>query len=642
MSGSLLVRRPVCTIWLFCVICWLNVSGPAVVAQELVSPESSIRLRYVKQEVMIAMRDGVRLHTAIYSPRDTTQTYPLLLKRTPYSCDPYGAHAYPSQLGPSRHFTDAGYIFVVQDVRGQYMSEGTFVQVTPHIADKRSPQQIDESSDTFDTIQWLLQNVQNHNGRVGMYGISYPGFYCSAGMIDAHPALRAVSPQAPVADWYFDDFLHNGAFFLAHAYRWLGYNAQPRTGPTSQRPSEQPLPSLDGYNLFLQAGTIQEINRRFLKGSIPFWDQMMQHPNRDQFWKQRDIVPHLKNVAPAVLLVTGWFDAEDLYGSFATYQAIERHNPSVNNVLVVGPWRHGGWASEEGDRLGDAHFGSKTAAFYRAEIEFPFFEMYLKDADFPPPAEATVFETGSNRWRVFDTWPPAEAKDRKLFFQQAGLLDDAPPTQPADYPHDYQTDAPARAAAYDQYVSDPSRPVPYTAAITPRMTNEYMVEDQRFAARRPDVLAYQTPVLQQDVTVAGPIDVQLWVTTTGTDADFIVKLIDVFPDGTQVAQQPNYHMLVRSEVFRARFRESFEHPQPLQPGQPTRIAFQLQDVLHRFQVGHQIMVQVQSSWFPLVDRNPQKYIPNIFFAEADDFQTATHRLLRSAEHPSHLRLSVLP
>jgi hypothetical protein len=495
---------------------------------------------------------------------------------------------------------------------------------------------VDESSDTFDTIEWLLKNVSNHNGRVGMYGISYPGFYCSAGMIDAHPSLKAVSPQAPVGDWYFDDFLHNGAFFLAHAYRWLNNNAHERKGPSAEKPASEVLPSIDGYSLFLNAGTIEEINRRHLKGKVSFWNDMMAHPNRDEFWKKRAILPHLKNVAPAVMVVTGWYDAEDLYGSFKSYAAIEKMNPGVNNILVVGPWIHGGWASGDGDRLGAVPFGSKTAAFYRAEIEFPFFEKYLKDANHPALSEATVFETGSNKWRTFTQWPPQEAKSQTLYLgpsagplQPAGKLSSDPPKSET-------------TTGFDEYISDPAKPVPYTEAITPRMTVEYMVEDQRFAARRPDVLVYQTEPMEQDMVVAGPIDVELWVTTSGTDADFVVKLVDVQPDGTVADALPNYQMMLRSEVLRGRFRDGFEEPKPFVPGVATKVRLELLDVLHRFKKGHRLMIHIQSTWFPLVDLNPQKFVPNIYSAQPNDFQKATHRILRSPSYPSQLTLRILP
>jgi putative CocE/NonD family hydrolase len=588
--------------------------------------ESYIRLHYDKQEQMIPMRDGVKLFTAIYIPKDTTHKYPLLIKRTPYSVAPYGIDKYPASLGPSDHCMKAGYIFVNQDVRGRFMSEGEFVEVTPHRPNKRSKTDIDESSDAYDTIEWLIKNVPGHNGRAGMYGISYPGFYCSAGMIDAHPALKAVSPQAPVGDWFFDDFLHNGAFFLAHAFRWIGNNATDRPKPTTERPPAITYPTPDGYKLFLEAGNMEDVTKKLLKERAPFWNDMIAHPNRDDFWKERAILPHLKNVAPAVMVVTGWYDAEDLYGSFKTYQSIEKLNPKANNVLVVGPWHHGGWASTSGEKLGPISFGSKTAEFYRCEVEFPFFEKYLKDAGNSAPAEATVFETGSNSWRTFDAWPPKSAQWRMLYLRGDGTLDFS---------------APQDKGAYDEFVSDPARPVPFIDKITPQMAIEYMVDDQRFAARRPDVLVYQLPPQEEDLVVAGPLDVDLWFTTTGTDADFIVKLIDVFPDNSDEKQQPGFQMLLRSEVFRARFKNSFEKPEALTPGQPTRLRFELLDVLHRFQKGHRLMIQIQSTWFPLVDRNPQKFVPNVYLAKPEDYQKATHRILRSAEHPTSIRLGVL-
>ena len=603
---------------------------PTASAQDADQLASFIRLHYVKREHLIPMRDGVKLFTSIYVPRDATVKYPILIKRTPYSVGPYGPDKYAQALGPSESFVKAGYIFVNQDVRGRFQSEGEFVQVTPHVPNKQKPSDVDESSDTYDTIEWLLKNVAGHNGRVGIYGISYPGFYAAAGMIDAHPALKAVSPQAPVGDWYFDDFLHNGAFFLAHAYRWLGNNDQPREKPTGEKPPPVKYPTLDGYKLFLDAVRMENVSREYLKEASSFWKEMMAHPNRDEFWQKRNILPHLKNVAPAVMVVAGWYDAEDLYGSFKSYQAIEKQNPKVNNVLVVGPWHHGGWASVPGDRLGPISFGSKTGVFYREEIELPFFEKYLKDRELSAPAEATVFETGSNVWRTFDAWPPKETKMRQLFLREEGALEYAAPET-------------AKAGqGFDEYVSDPAKPVPFIEAITPQMNIEYMVADQRFAARRPDVLVYQTAELNEDLVLAGPTEVELWVSTTLTDADFVVKLIDVFPDSSDAAAQPDFQMMVRSEVFRGRFRNSFEKPEAFIPNKPAKLIFELLDVLHRFQKGHRLMVQIQSTWFPLVDRNPQKFVPNIYLAEPQDFQKATHRVYRSPEHPTSLRVGVLP
>jgi hypothetical protein len=599
-------------------------------AQEADQLASYIRLHYTKQEHAIPMRDGVKLFTSIYLPRDTTKSYPILMKRTPYSVGPYGPDKFATTLGPSEHFVKAGYIFVNQDVRGRFQSEGEFVQVTPHVPKKQKPADFDESSDTHDTIEWLLKNMSGHNGRIGMYGISYPGFYAAAGMIDAHPALKAVSPQAPVGDWFFDDFLHNGAFFLAHAYRWLGNNDQVRSKPSGDKPPGVVYPTLDGYKLFLDAGTMESVSKLYLKDAIPFWKEMMAHPNRDEFWQKRALMPHLKNVAPAVMVVTGWYDAEDLYGSFKTYQAVEAQNPKVNNVLVVGPWHHGGWASVPGDKLGPISFGSKTGEFYRGQIEFPFFEKYLKDKELPAPAEATVFETGSNTWRAFDSWPPKEKREERLFVREGGKLEFAAPGTSA-----------AAGEGFDEYVSDPAKPVPFLETISPQMNIEYMVADQRFAARRPDVLVYQTDEIKDDLVLAGPVEVDLWASTTGTDADFVVKLIDVFPSSSDAAAQPDFQMMIRSEVFRGRFRNGFDKPEPFMPGKPSRIKIELLDVMHRFTKGHRLIVQVQSTWFPLVDRNPQKFVPNIYFAKAEDFQKATHRIYRSPEHATSLRLGVL-
>ena len=609
--------------------------APAIVhAQEPTQLESYIRLHYTKSEHMIPMRDGVKLFTSVFVSRDGTKPYPFLIKRTPYGVAPYGEDKYPAKLGPNELFVKAGYIFVNQDVRGRFASEGEFVQVTPHVATKGKPTDVDESTDTHDTIDWLVKNIPNNNGRAGMYGISYPGFYAAAGMIDAHPALKAVSPQAPVGDWYFDDFLHHGSFFLAHAFRWLTSNATERPKPTTEPVKPYVYPTPDGYKMFLEAGSVENIDKLYLKGSIPFWKEMMEHPNRDEFWQKRALIPHLKNVAPAVMTVTGWYDAEDLYGSFKTYHSIETQNPKIKNVLVVGPWHHGGWASVDGDRLGNVNFGSKTGAFYRAEIELPFFEKYLKDKDIPAPPEAIVFETGSNAWRTFDHWPPAKTETKRLYLQAGGKLTWTAPTAAESKP--------STAEANDEFVSDPHKPVPYCEIITPKMTIEYMVDDQRFASRRPDVLTYQTEPFEDDVIVAGPLEADLWVSTTGTDADWVVKLIDVRPDAPEATPLAGYQMLVRSEVFRGRFRNDYAKPEPFKPGEVTRVKFELLDVLHRFQKGHRLMVQIQSTWFPLVDRNPQTFVPNIYFAKPEDFQRSTHRIFRSVDHPTSLKIGILP
>jgi len=626
----------ICQLLLLLCLFSLSDRWSSVVAEEPLQLESYIRLHYTKHEHMVPMRDGVKLMTSVFVPKDTTKQYPFLIKRTPYSVRPYGEDKYPSKLGPSELFVKANYIFVNQDVRGRFASEGDFVHVTPHVSNKTKPSDIDESADTYDTIEWLLKNVPNHNGRVGIYGISYPGFYAAAGMIDAHPALKAVSPQAPIGDWYFDDFLHHGSFFLAHAFKWLALNSTERPLPTTEPAKPYEYPTADGYKMFLEAGSIENIDKQYLKEAIPFLKEIMQHPNRDEFWQKRALMPHLKNVAPAVMTVTGWYDAEDLYGSFKTFQSIEKQNPNVNNVIVVGPWHHGGWTSTDGERLGKVSFGAKTAAFYRSEIELPFFEKHLKGKEVAPLSEATVFETGSNVWRTFDHWPPDNTESKQLFLHPGGRLQFAPPDSSSQ-----------SLTAFDEFVSDPNKPVPYSETITPEMTIEYMVDDQRFASRRPDVLTYQTEALLEDMVLAGPIEADLWVSTTGTDADWIVKLIDVHPDAPASTQNGGnlmggYQMLVRSEVIRGRFRNDYAKPEPFVSGEPTRVRLELLDVLHRFQKGHRLMVQIQSSWFPLVDRNPQTYVPNIYFAQPESFKSATHRIFRSNEHPTSLKLGIVP
>jgi putative CocE/NonD family hydrolase len=594
-----------------------------------------IRDNYAKREYRIPMRDGVTLFTAVYMPKDTTRSYPMLMRRTPYSVGPYGEGEYPNSLGPSDPILRDGYIIVLQDVRGRFMSEGEFVNMTPHVPDKRSEQDIDESSDTYDTIEWLLANIPNHNGNIGMWGISYPGFYAAASMIDAHPALKAVSPQAPIADWWYDDFHHHGAFFLPHAFGFLSVFGQARPELTTQWGPRFQFDSPDGYRWYLDLGPLKNVEELHFGDRIRFWTETARHPNYDEFWQSRNIVPHLQNVAPAVMTVGGWFDAEDLYGPLNIYRSIEARNPDVFNVLVMGPWRHGGWARGDGDALGNVRFGSQTSLFYRENMEFQFFSHFLKGEGSLDLPEAYVFETGANRWRTFDEWPPGGLDDRSLHLRDGLALDFSAPSGTGE--------------VWDEYVSDPAKPVPYTQDIAITMTREYMTDDQRFAARRPDVLAYQTEVLQEDITFAGPVVADLWVSTSGTASDWIVKLIDVFPgavsdpeDLPRGMRMGGYQMMVRSEVIRGRFRNSPEHPEPFVPNEPTHVVLPLQDVLHTFQRGHRVMVQIQSTWFPLVDRNPQTYVDNIFEADEADFIRATQRVYRSQQHPSRIRVGILP
>lgn len=595
------------------------------------SQPQGVQAGYEKHEYRIAMRDGKKLFTAVYAPRDRSRSYPIMLHRTPYGVGPYGATNYPSEVGPSDEFSDSGFIFVYQDVRGRMMSEGEFVNMTPHKAVKRGAGDIDESTDTYDTIDWLIRNIPHNNGKVGMWGISYPGFYAAAGMIDAHPALKAVSPQAPIADWFVgDDFHHNGAFYLAHSFAFLASFGRPRPGPTTVMGDPFDFSTPDGYDFYLRMGPLGNANRLYFKNEIPFWNELMRHGNYDDFWKARNLRPHLREIRPAVMTVGGWFDAEDLFGSLAVYRSIEASSPGAYNVLVMGPWYHGGWSRPGGAFLGDVRFGSETADFYRREIELPFFESFLKGNGAPKLPEAYVFATGSNEWRKESVWPPAKARPRKLHLSRRGKLSWT--AERSDDPE-----------LFDEYVSDPEKPVPYTSEIDTGMIREYMVEDQRFASRRPDVLTYESDVLDRDITVSGPVLSHLSVSTSGTDADFVVKLIDVYPDSMpdqDGARMGGYQQLVRGEAFRGKYRNSFSDPEPFVPGRIATVAFTMPDVFHTFKKGRRIMVQVQSSWFPLVDRNPQQFV-DIYSAKASDFRRATQRIYRSKSAPSFMTLNIL-
>ena len=593
-----------------------------------------VKTHYTKYECEIPMRDGKKLFTAVYAPKDTSQPYPILLSRTPYSVSPYGEDNYRTSLGPAEIFAKDGFIFVYQDVRGRWMSEGDFADVRPVVDSKTGPSVTDESTDAWDTIDWLIKHVPNNNGRAGLWGGSYPGFYAAAGMIDAHPALKAVSPQAPIADWFIgDDFHHNGALYLPHMFRFFYGFGRLRPEPITEAP---PLPDAthnpDAYDYFLRLGPLSNIDEKVFKGDIAFWREMVKHPNYDQFWQTRNLRPHLKNIKPAVLTVGGWFDAEDLFGTLNTYKSIEQQSPAAHNRLVMGPWFHGGWFGA-GDHLGAVSFDSKTGEFFGEHIELPFFQYYLKersDLDLP---KAYVFETGSNQWRKYDAWPPKDAQVKSIYFHPGGKLSFTPPSEDA---------------AFDEYISDPAKPVPYISETSPTMTREHMVEDQRFASTRPDVLVYETEPLTADVTLAGPVNPRLFVSTTGTDSDWVVKLIDVYPDNFP-NPDPNptgvkmggYQQLVRGELMRGRYRHSYEKPEPFTPGKVDQVDYTMPDINHTFRRGHRIMVQVQSSWFPLADRNPQKFV-DIYTAKASDFQKATQRVYRSRTAPSAVQVQVLP
>ena len=605
-----------------------------------------IKENYTKREVQIPVRDGIKLFTAIYEPKDRSQKYPILLNRTPYSVAPYGGDRFRSTLGPNPLFAREGYIFVYQDVRGRWMSEGEFVNVRPDITNSK-PTDIDESTDNYDTIEWLLKNVENNNGSVGIYGISYPGFYTSASSIDSHPALKACSPQAPVSAWFNgDDMHHNGALFLAQNFAFFDGFGQPRPVPTSdpgymtqwKAPRGQ-----DGYEYFLGLGGLKEVADEYQKGigmRIKFWDDMMNHPNYDKFWEDINILPKLKNITCATMTVGGWYDNEDLYGALQTYRHIETYNPKTFNVLVVGPWSHGAWSRDDGEWLGTAYFGQKTGEYYRKNLEIPFFNHFLKGVgDISAISEVNVYDTGSHEWRSFGGYEPTEKKETPLYLTEKGGLSFVKPT----------------AEGADEYVSDPMKPVPYTQKVTLNYPRDFMTEDQRFAASRPDVLVYQTELLTADVTVAGDIKPALVLASSGTDSDFIVKLIDVFPNDYRypnglrppmnsawsVFQPGGYQMLLRGEPMPARFRNGFTKGEPLKPNTATKLAFTMPGVTHTFKKGHRIMVQIQSTWFPLVARNPQKFMENYKVATNADFQAAKEKIFYGPRNSSAIILPIV-
>jgi putative CocE/NonD family hydrolase len=612
-----------------------------------VSAEDYVRAHYTKYEFRIPMRDGKRLFTAVYVPKATSfpadrGPYPILMDRTPYSVAPYGEDQYPPRLGPSDEFEKAGYIFVYQDVRGRWMSEGDFLEMRPHIDVKKSAQDVDDASDTYDTIDFLLKNVANNNGKVGIWGISYPGFFTSASIIDSHPALVAASPQAPMTDLFMgDDGYHGGAFMLSANFGFYS-SFKPSQNPETPKPGVRfDFGTPDSYRFYLQAGSLAGMDKFYLKDANWLYNDQMRHDTYDAYWKARDLSQHMKNVHCAVLVVGGWFDAEDLSGPYRTFYAINKFNPGTTTTLVEGPWVHGGWSRGDGSHLGDVQFNANTSVYFRANIQFPFFEHYLKGKGAALP-KAVVFETGANVWHNLDAWPPKAATPKTLYFHAGGKLSFAPPEE---------------AKSADEYVSDPSHPVPFVGYTTDTVPQRYMVDDQRFASTRPDVLVYETEPLEEDVTIAGPISPKLTVASTGTDSDFDVKLIDVYPnnypdpDSTmngnkRILDGPPLHMggyqqLLRGEPFRAKFRNSWEKPEPLTPGKQTAIGYTMPDLYHTFRRGHRIMVQVQSSWFPVTDRNPQTFtdIPN---ARPEDFQKATEQVFHQKDAASGVEVLVLP
>jgi putative CocE/NonD family hydrolase len=598
------------------------------------SPDAEyIKANYTKYEYQVPMRDGKKLFTSVYVPKDQSKKYPFMMDRTPYSVAPYG-EAYKGSMGPSPAFVHDGYIFVYQDVRGRFMSEGIFKEMGPELEVHKTKNDVDEGTDTYDTIDWLLKNVPNNNGKVGVWGISYPGFYTTAALLSRHPALVAASPQAPMSDLWRDDGWHNGAFFLVANFTFYpGFTNRQDEKPTQRRGIRFNPGTEDGYDYFLKMSTMANTNAQFYKDTVKLWNDILDHPDFDQHWKDRNVLPHLHDIKTAVLVTGGWYDAEDLYGAINTYKTLAAKNPTTPVYFTMGPWVHGGWARGTGDHLGDIDFGGPTGPHYRDDIEYKFFSHYLKGTDLGNVAKVNVFETGTNKWHESATWPLKGFTEKQLYLLPGGKLSFNAPTGVKD--------------SFDEYVSDPANPVPFTPGKSMDMDREYMDGDQRFLKDRKDVLSYTSDVLDKDVTITGNIWANLKVATSGTDADYVVKVLDVYPDtasnnkftGKDV-KMAGYQQMVRSEPIRAKYRNAFDKPEPMVPGKVTPVNWELQDILHTFKKGHRIMIQVQSSMFPLIDRNPQKFV-DIMKAKESDFQKATQKVYTSKLHPSFLKVRVI-
>lgn len=625
MIASTLYR----TVFGLMLIVWMSAAASA----QQDSRRNEIAANYTKQEVKIPVRDGKLLHTVIFAPKDQSKKYPIMINRSPYSCRPYGKQI-PGRIGPSQYMEQEGYIFVKQDVRGRWNSQGQYDNMRPHVD---GDEEIDESSDTYDTIEWLLKNVPNNNGKAGIWGISYPGFYSAAALPEHHPALVAASPQAPIADFFFDDFHHNGAYLLSYfsATAVFGYQ---HDGPTTESWYKMLSPgSQDAWQFYTMLGPLSNASQYYGEDNF-FWQQLVDHPNYDEFWQRRSILPHLKNVKTNVMTVGGWFDAEDLYGPLNIYRSLEKNNPDTFNCLVMGPWSHGDWSRPMPQAVvGKLGFGENVSDFYQKNVEAAFFRHFLKGEGDKPAFEALVYDTGHRKWDAYQNWPPANAQTEKIYLRADGALSTDPPAE--------------GETASSKFVSDPNNPVPYrdrqdlTLRFTPR---PYMSDDQRFAGLRDDVLVFQTDVLTEEMAVAGNIVANLKVSTDQTAADWVVKIIDVYPDdqewieGTQDGVNlKGYQQMVRSEIMRGRFRNSFEKPEPFVPGQVTDVRIPVQDICHTFKPGHRLMIQIQSTWFPLIDRNPQKYVDNIFKAKSEDFVRATHQVYHDPENSTHIEIKVI-
>ena len=632
----------------FPLLCFLALFVCGVSAQN--SDSLWVTQNYYKVEKMLPMRDGKSLFTAFYIPKDSSVKHPILLNRTPYSCSPYGEDKLNPRLYSSYwyNYLQEGYIIAIQDVRGKYMSEGNFEDVRPFNPNKKG-KEIDEASDTYDAIDWMINNLPGNNKRVGVFGISYPGFYSTMAALSGHPALKAVSPQAPVTDWFQgDDFHHNGAFMLMDGFSFYSGFGKPRPKPTTAGSPGYKIPSQDNYDFYLKTGAIKNFTK-IMGDSIAFWNDLMNHPNYDEWWKARDPRNFVTNIKPAMLIVGGLFDAEDCFGAWNLYKAIEAKNNNTDNRLVMGPWFHGGWGGRsDGSYLGNVRFGKKTSEYYQQNIEIPFFNFYLKlKGTVRDIAEASVFFSGENEWKNLKTWPPENVVSQNMYITWDNRLSFK------DYRNMIKPeDRAKRGEFFSEYISDPAHPVPYTEDVGLSRTREYMTDDQRFASRRPDVLTFTTPVLDEDLTLAGPLVADLMVSLSTTDADFVVKLIDVFPDEFTYDEKEygkgngenypmgGYQMLVRGEIMRGKFRNSFAVPEPFTPGKITEVKYTLPDVAHTFKKGHKVMVQIQSSWFPIADRNPQKFV-DIYKADDSDFQKATIRIYHDAVNVSKIILPVL-
>jgi hypothetical protein len=602
--------------------------------------EAWVKEHYTKKEYTIAMRDGVKLFTAVYTPKDNKEKHPFLMIRTPYSCAPYGEDKYQPRLWNFhwREYLKEEYIIVIQDVRGRWMSEGTFMDVRPFNPNKKTKKDIDEASDTYDAVDWLVKNIPNNNGNVGVFGTSYPGFYSTMAALSGHPAIKAVSPQAPVTEWFKgDDFHHNGVFMLCDAFNFYSGFGQPRPKPTTVGPVDFKHYTNDIYKYYLEVGALKNFSK-LMGDSILFWTDLMNHPNYDEWWKARDARVGCKNVKPAMLTVGGLFDAEDCYGAWNLYKAIEQQSPATNNKIVMGPWFHGGWSKSDGSFLGNVRFGSKTSEYFQNNIEIPFFNYHLKGkGNIDKLAEASIFFTGENVWRSLNTWPPKEMIQTPIYFNDNALL---------------SFNKSNSQNSFTSYLSDPTKPVPFTEDVLEGRSREYMTDDQRFASRRTDVITFKTSVLENDLTLAGTLIADLKVAISTTDADFVVKVIDVFPDGfvydtlTYTSNKDNdylmdgYEMLVRGEIMRGRFRNSFEKPEAFEPNKVTTVKFELPDVAHTFKKGHRLMIQVQSTWFPLADRNPQQFV-DIYHCDDKDFVKSEIKLFHDTSNASSVILPIL-